>query len=188
MRLIDAATELLGEVQPGEITVRMIARRAGLQHSLITRHFGSRDVLLGLALAGALDSLADEVGGAPDIDAAIDVCLAAVLTTPALSSAMGVLISQGTASGIRRHALVDALQGQLTSAGVAYGQARETALLISLNVFGWAAAEPWWLDIAGRQDDPIAAHDILRRGIDALIAGAKGNDVGHVGATSAAST
>src|SRR5262245_38114204 len=45
-RLIEAATELLADRPASAVTVREIAERAGLHHSLIHRHFGSKDELV----------------------------------------------------------------------------------------------------------------------------------------------
>ena len=50
-RLIVAATELLAERPTGGVTVRDIADRAGLHHSLIHRHFGGKEQLLKVVTA-----------------------------------------------------------------------------------------------------------------------------------------
>ena len=42
----DAAVELLAEHGPREVTVRAVASRAGVNHALIHRHFGTKDALL----------------------------------------------------------------------------------------------------------------------------------------------
>ena len=48
--LVAATVELLSEGPAGDVTVRAIAGRAGVQHSLITRHFTSKDELVAVAL------------------------------------------------------------------------------------------------------------------------------------------
>ena len=48
--LVAATVELLSEGPAGDVTVRAIASRAGVQHSLITRHFTSKDELIAVAL------------------------------------------------------------------------------------------------------------------------------------------
>lgn len=45
-KLLRAAAELLAEQPSGDVTTRDIAERAGLQHSLIHRHFGGKDGLV----------------------------------------------------------------------------------------------------------------------------------------------
>lgn len=49
-RLIEAATELLRQRPPGEVSVREIAARAGVNHGLIHRHFGGKDGLVSAVL------------------------------------------------------------------------------------------------------------------------------------------
>ena len=48
--LIEAATELFAEHGPGAVSVRDIATRAGVNHGLVHRHFGSKDALVGAVL------------------------------------------------------------------------------------------------------------------------------------------
>ena len=50
-RLVAAAQRLLAGGHPAIITARQIAAEAGLSHSLVNYHFGSKDELLIVALA-----------------------------------------------------------------------------------------------------------------------------------------
>lgn len=50
-RLVTAAQRLLSDGHPATITARQIAEEAGLSHSLVNYHFGSKDELLIAALA-----------------------------------------------------------------------------------------------------------------------------------------
>ncbi|MBE8146399.1 TetR/AcrR family transcriptional regulator [Brevibacterium casei] len=50
-RLVAAAQRLLAGGHPATITARQIAAEAGLSHSLVNYHFGSKDELLIVALA-----------------------------------------------------------------------------------------------------------------------------------------
>jgi TetR/AcrR family transcriptional regulator, repressor for neighboring sulfatase len=68
--LVAATVALLSEGPPASVTVRAIAERAGVQHSLITRHFASKDQLVATALreladayAGVVDDGDDAAGG-----------------------------------------------------------------------------------------------------------------------------
>ncbi len=49
-RLIEAAAQLLGEVGPRSVSVRMIAERAGVNHGLVHHYFGGKDGLLRAAM------------------------------------------------------------------------------------------------------------------------------------------
>ena len=172
-RLMAAAIELMAEKPPAQITVRMIADRAGVQHSLITRHFGSRDTLLALAVGQALVDLADEIERAEDLDAAIDALVDSVRSTPVLATATAVLIAQTDRAAAAHYPLVDALTRHLRDAGVPPPAARHTAVCLSITVFGWAAAESWWLAAADQADDPAIARRILKQGIVDTVSGAQ---------------
>lgn len=50
-RLIVAAAELLGEIGPRSVSVRMIAERAGVNHGLVHHYFGGKDGLLRAAMS-----------------------------------------------------------------------------------------------------------------------------------------
>lgn len=49
-RLIVAAAQLLGEIGPRSVSVRMIAERAGVNHGLVHHYFGGKDALLRAAM------------------------------------------------------------------------------------------------------------------------------------------
>mgnify|MGYP006271418683 CR=1 FL=1 len=48
--LIEAAADLLGELGPRALTVRMVAERAGVNHGLIHHYFGGKQPLLAAAM------------------------------------------------------------------------------------------------------------------------------------------
>jgi TetR/AcrR family transcriptional regulator, repressor for neighboring sulfatase len=49
--VLDAATELIAERGPRAVTVRAIAERAGVNHALVHRYFGTKDDLIGAVIA-----------------------------------------------------------------------------------------------------------------------------------------
>jgi AcrR family transcriptional regulator len=53
-----AATELFAERGPDAVTVREVADRAGVNHALIHRHFGTKEELLRVVLTGAIERMA----------------------------------------------------------------------------------------------------------------------------------
>jgi len=59
-RLIEAATHLLRQRPPSEVSVREIASRAGVNHGLVHRHFGGKDALV----AAVLESIFRKTGRA----------------------------------------------------------------------------------------------------------------------------
>ena len=58
-RLIVAASQLLGEVGPKSVSVRMIAERAGVNHGLVHHYFGGKDALLQLAMTRLVEQHAE---------------------------------------------------------------------------------------------------------------------------------
>lgn len=48
--VLDAATELIADRGPRAVTVRAIAERAGVNHALVHRYFGSKDDLIGAVI------------------------------------------------------------------------------------------------------------------------------------------
>lgn len=61
--VLAAATDLFSQKGPDSVTVREIAERAGVNHALIHRHFGTKDELLRLVLAQTAEKLASISAG-----------------------------------------------------------------------------------------------------------------------------
>lgn len=172
-RLVAATRELMTERKPADITVRAIAVRAGVQHSLIARHFGSRDALLATVVAQVLADVGEDAAAAPDLDAALDTITDQFSKKPALTRAIGTLVSQGTVPAARDHPIVHALERHLAASQVAPPRRREVAVAIIVAVFGWTLAESWWLHILDDTDDPVAGRRVLRHTVDAILADAE---------------
>ena len=173
VRLLDAAVALLCERRPADVTVRAVAERAGLQHSQITRYYGSRDTLLGLAVAQIFAEVAAAIDAAPDLDAAVAATIDRFVASTALTSAVGVLVAQGVSPSSGRYPIVESLEAKLLAAGAGPTDAREVAVALVVTISGWASAEPWWLRIAG-EHDPAAGRRILERAVRAQLADAGG--------------
>ena len=54
----EAATDLFAERGPDAVTVREVADRAGVNHALIHRHFGTKEELLRVVLSEAVERMA----------------------------------------------------------------------------------------------------------------------------------
>lgn len=61
--VLAAATELLAESGPQHITVRRIAERAGVNHALAHRHFGTKEEIVRQALRAQADAVAEDLAG-----------------------------------------------------------------------------------------------------------------------------
>jgi AcrR family transcriptional regulator len=64
--LLHATVELLAERPAGQVTVRAIAERAGVQHSMVARHFGSKAELIAAAVESVASRYATVVASASD--------------------------------------------------------------------------------------------------------------------------
>ncbi len=60
--IVAAAAELLVDQSPRDVTVREVAERAGVNHALVHRHFGTKEELLRAVLANRSDAFARDAG------------------------------------------------------------------------------------------------------------------------------
>jgi AcrR family transcriptional regulator len=81
--LVDATIDLLSERLPSQVTVREIAERAGVQHSMITRHFGSKAALVAEAVGSVASGYAAAVAAADGPDAGFVAGLQHLRSSPA---------------------------------------------------------------------------------------------------------
>jgi AcrR family transcriptional regulator len=65
-----AAVELLAEHGPRDVTVREVAARAGVNHALIHRHYGTKDALIRAVVTEQSRQLAERAAALPRADAA----------------------------------------------------------------------------------------------------------------------
>lgn len=59
--VLDATVELLAEHGPRNLSVRQVAERAGVNHALVHRHFGTKDEIVRRALQAQSAAIADEL-------------------------------------------------------------------------------------------------------------------------------
>ncbi|GAB3170463.1 TetR family transcriptional regulator [Micromonospora palomenae] len=64
--LLDAAVQAIEESGPAALSLRDLARRAGVSHAAPAHHFGDKAGLLTALAVEGYDRLADELGGAGD--------------------------------------------------------------------------------------------------------------------------
>jgi TetR/AcrR family transcriptional regulator, repressor for neighboring sulfatase len=65
-----AVVELLAEQGPREVTVRKVADRAGVNHALIHRHYGTKDALIRAVVTEQSRRLGERAAALPRADAA----------------------------------------------------------------------------------------------------------------------
>ena len=147
-KLIAAAADLLGEVGPRAMSVRMVAERAGVNHGLVHHYFGSKEGLMRAAMLLLVEQHAEDVRekshGNPIPDALVlnseprylRAVVRAVLDNEMELATMeleaGVSIPRGALQHVAKMRQLDEPDTQI-KALAAIGMALE---------MGWAALEP----------------------------------------------
>ncbi|MBK9647577.1 MAG: TetR/AcrR family transcriptional regulator [Deltaproteobacteria bacterium] len=138
-RLRAAAAELFRERPPGEVSVREIAQRAGVNHGLVHRLYGGKDALV----LAVLRQVFRETGEAIAARAAQDF-------EAALASGLDVLLRERWIAGVIAHALARGDLNQLPVASMTplvrqlHGEPLDDDLA-ALTALGEAAALGWML-------------------------------------------
>jgi AcrR family transcriptional regulator len=147
--LLDTADRLFATSGPADVSLRAIAREAGVNHGMVHRHFGTRDDLVNQLLERmAADWTARTVAGG-DFVAALDSILASAEEARVSAGswirllAWSLLIDTPDRSGEaqRRYATLDVLPGMLEDRSPESG-ATTTAAALAL-VFGWRFFHPY---------------------------------------------
>ena len=73
--LLDAAGRLVAVAGPGDVSLRSIARAAGVNHGLVHRHFGTRDDLIDRLMERTAAKWTEELESTRDYLAAIESIL-----------------------------------------------------------------------------------------------------------------
>src|SRR5688500_17858831 len=73
--LLDAAERLFATHGPGGVSLRTIAREAGVNHGLVHRHFGTKDALVDRLLERYADRWTAQMDADTDYTAALEVLL-----------------------------------------------------------------------------------------------------------------
>lgn len=179
--ILAAAEELLAVRMPAEVSIRDIADRAGVQHSVIYRHFETKDRLFAEVVSRTVAGYTEAIAGASDPAQAFGVGLAHMAdhrpAFAALTRALGSIDLDGDTDpfpGFVHHyaqlAPASDVGGSPLRAGDEIDPRLLTAALMAFTS-GWAFLEDWWLSAAGLADaDRAAARDqigvLIRQLID----------------------
>ena len=168
--LITAAADLLGEVGPRAVSVRMIAERAGVNHGLIHHYFGGKSELLVAAMTRLVEEhrdFAKEMSGGRALPAPLALSqdqryLRAVVRAVLDGEFALAAIEIDTGSSVPRRAL-----DHLTAARHLESPDVETKALVAMGMaleMGWAALEPFIFAVAAVDDSEAeAVRDLVRR-------------------------
>lgn len=177
--ILRAAEDLLATRPPSEVSLRQIARHGGFQHSLITRHFGSKDELVAEVVRRTMDDYAAAVLETDDPVDGFMRGLEHVASHPASFQTMARALMDGNQSAtddgpstafsvhrdrLQRHRAIDD--------NGTFDLDVLTIALMALTT-GWAFTEDRWLRTAGYTD---ADRSRVRRQLSELIERLVGDD------------
>ena len=163
-KILEAARAEFGEHGSKAATIRSIARRAGVDPSLVLQHYGSKEGLFALAVRPAPDLTADEVP--QHLADVLDVRLREL--DPATRALMRSMLTSPEAAAVMRAYLQDRID-DLAGAGSGE-QAQLRAAIVVTSILGLTLARhlldlpvlqqqgdripaitaPWFADLLGR--------------------------------------
>ena len=154
--LLAAATEIVTETGSPNITVREVAARAGINHGLVHRYFGTKDALI----AGVIDEIAGRVarqltgdGDGESVVAGDEAGTLARLIGHAMVA--GSDLASGAAGDMRSHPVARALVQRCREQGLSEDAARVAAAQIMALTLGWRLNEPFLVDSCGLGDRDV---------------------------------
>jgi AcrR family transcriptional regulator len=156
--LIDAATQLFDRRNPGSVSVREIAKLAGVNHGLVHHYFGSKQALVQAVLDRLATRARDSLGEGTAMDADSPV----LIYTRILGRAM--LEREELAPLPGHHPIVMQLASLARDVGgLDERSARIRASQGAALAMGWLLFEPLLIESGGLQDeDPVFLRDELR--------------------------
>jgi TetR/AcrR family transcriptional regulator, repressor for neighboring sulfatase len=166
--LLAAANTLFGERGPDDVSVRDVATRAGVNHALLHRHFGSKDKLLRAVLSDHAIAFRESAGG--DSGDSLGKMFDTLCDRPAFIRVLAHLILAGhdPSEWVLSDGGVARLVELLASNDPPTTDDRIRAALLSSISLGWLLFEPFLLFAAGAQGEEKRARDAVRAFLDSL--------------------
>lgn len=175
-KILAAATELFHERSPAAVSLREIARRAGVNYGLIHHYYGSKEAVLAEVFRASAEQGGRLLADAPDSGTALSRlardprAFARMLAWAVLDSDTSQVFAERSPAMRRVADLVDREWGEPPSAGF---DSRVVAATAVLTVLGWSLFAPYLLPAAGLGDrDPDSVQDEVLALLDRLIAAA----------------
>jgi TetR/AcrR family transcriptional regulator, repressor for neighboring sulfatase len=176
--MLDAAERLFSERGFTAVSVRDIAREAGVSHALVHRYLGSKEEIYRAVLKRNEDVIRDAAGDTEDLDAALSLMIREGLANHrdylrlVAHSALHGLPYEAT---IGRFRATDRLieLAEMKAAGAsgsrpdAVGPRIAVAAIVAIYL-GWASLEPWLVKAAGLED---LDEKTLNEGLERIILG-----------------
>lgn len=182
-KILDAATELFHERSPASVSLREIARKAGVNYGLIHHYYGTKEAILAEVFRRSSARGAEVVAGADDLDTALGQlgrnprAYARMLAWALLDSDTSQVFTSETPAVTRVRELVEeewARQAAGTAdpsgsgAGAGGGfDPRVVSATAVLAVLGWGLFAPFLIPAAGLGD---RTEEDIRDEVRALVA------------------
>jgi AcrR family transcriptional regulator len=163
--IVAAARALFAERGPSAVSLRDIARRAGVNHGLIHHYIGSRDDLLQLVFSVSTDQARREAEGAYDATEALRALRAIGANKDDYSRLLAWALLEGYDPKLF-HGRSSALDAVVRASGADSRDLRVALAMAMVQTLGWKLFGDYALSAAGLDDeDP----DAVRRETEALV-------------------
>ena len=171
LAVIEAANFLFGEKGPDAVSIRDVAMRAGVNHGLVHRHFGTKEQLLREVMQNYASAFMRQAEGVPSVGVATRKMLQVMTDQPSFVRIVAHLLLSGheaeefvaESGGLallalltQKEAGLSAKEGQLLSAA-------STAMCM-----GWVLFESFLLAGSGFEGEVGEARDYIREVADEL--------------------
>lgn len=162
--ILVAAAELFGQRSPSAVSLREIARRAGVNYGLIHHYYGTKDAILAELLRRGSVNGAERMRDAGSVDDAL-----VALTTPGERSSHARMLAWALLDGVDPAKLVAVSPtitrlSELIAAAERDGEGPDPRVLAATTVatiLGWNFFRPFIAAIAGMDDDTELSADVL---------------------------
>lgn len=151
--ILEATVALLAEQGPAALTLRQIAERAGVPHTIIVRHFRDKAGLVRQATLGEMVRWADVVQAHDDPVRAFVAGFRYLCRHRVSGRALALALS-GTAraeTGQDTFPVIEAHAAVLVASGMPRRAARDLALAAVTMIGGFVVGEDWWVAASGRR-------------------------------------
>ena len=145
-QIVGAAAELFAHRAPSDVTLREIAERADVQHSLIIRHFGSKDGLVQAVVGRTATGYAEQVAGASDPADGFVRALHHLLANPVAAAAFASAQIANDEPGDVQRSYPGATLHRSAIEAAAGPDSRDPRIVAAVGVCvvaGWSMLEDW---------------------------------------------
>lgn len=181
--ILDAAERLFAASGPTDVSLRAVAREAGVNYGLVHRHFGTKDEVLERLLERYAERWTAQLEAVPDYRTALDTLFGGGVDTGAYLRVLAWMLvsdrAKEAAEAPRRHARLDRLVDLDHAPDDDGGATTAAALALA---FGWRLFNPFIRDAL--HVDAAATpefHEAVRRRLHALIEPGGGPRTGERG-------